>query len=158
MAGYRYSKEYKVCAVVPRSPCGGISHPPRTPQGIPRLMRPFGGRSPRDWSAGRWTLTGIEPVPAEATTIAVASRPGRLRLSLDPSSRGQIAPPCDPRPGLSRPGPRPAFRRRLRPGGRCRLSLRTPIDQEGRQPPWTPGGAGVTARNKRGEGWTAVTS
>src|ERR1700722_15236454 len=68
MAGYRYSKEHKVGAGGPRSPCGGISHPPRTPQGIPRLMRPLGALSPRDWSAGRLTLTGIEPVPAEATT------------------------------------------------------------------------------------------
>ena len=37
-------------------------------------------------------LTGIEPVPADATSSPLHRDAGRLRLSLDPSSRGRSRP------------------------------------------------------------------
>jgi len=51
-----------------------------------------------------------------AQRFAVASRPGDFALP-GPIEQGVRRTPCNPRPGLSRPGPRPVFRHRLRPQG-----------------------------------------
>ena len=123
-------------------------HPPRDPPRDPRLMRPFRALSSGIGQPAAWHRPGIEPVPAETTTSPGASRPRRLRLSLDPSSGEQIAPPCDPQrrtfaSWTTTPISAPAATRR-------EMSALPPdAHRPGRGgTPWTPGGAGVTARSK----------
>src|SRR5438105_14680961 len=126
MAGRRHSKTYKVCAVIPRYTLRGDGPSPADPPGQSLGSAALWSAVAKGLVSRTLALTGIEPVPAERNGSPLHRDTGRLRLSLDPSSRVVIAPPCNPRPGLSRPGPRPVFRHRRRPEGDVGSPFRTP--------------------------------
>lgn len=118
-----------MCAVLPRSPCRGNSPVPRgPPQGIPNadesvLVTVYAARDAvsRVRASSPWQLR---------QRFGVASRPRETAALPGPiAQRGWPRPLCNPRPGLSRPEPRPVCRHRLRAKGRLRLSLCKPIDR-----------------------------
>jgi len=95
----------------------------------------------RGWISRPLSLKGIEPFPAERndSSLRISRRleprdRGDFRSPLNPIEQRAIRAPCDPRSGLSRPEPRPAFRRRLRPQGRLRFSLGNPSTGAGAAP------------------------
>lgn len=118
-----------MCAVLPRSPCRGNSPVPRgPPQGIPTadesvLVTAYAARD-------AVSRCGHRALAAEGNGFGVASRPRETAALPGPiAQRGWPRPLATQRPGLSRPGPRPVCRHRLRAKGRLRLSLCKPIDR-----------------------------
>src|SRR5437762_10891340 len=101
---------------------GGLPIPRGPPREIPRLEPLFGSAVAKGLVSRTLALTGIEPVPAECNGSPLHRDAGRLRLSLDPSSRGMSLPLATATrtfaswttTGVSAPAST---------GGRCRLSL-----------------------------------
>ncbi len=83
----RHRQEYKVCAVVPRSPCrGGPSCPPRTP---PRASRKARLRSWRRLAKGCVQPgAGIEPFRLMATSRRCITTRETAALPWNPSGKG----------------------------------------------------------------------
>lgn len=94
--------------VLPRAPRRGNSPVPRgPPQGIPRADEPVlvTAYAARD----AVSRCGHRALAAEGNGFGVASRPRETAALPGPiAQRGWPRPLCNPRPGLSRPGPRAA--------------------------------------------------
>lgn len=57
--------------VLPRAPCRGISHPPRTPSGIRKAAKALVAHSVQRMLSAGADATDIEPIPAECNVLAL---------------------------------------------------------------------------------------
>jgi len=80
---------------LPRAHLAGGCHPPRTPQGLTKRSQFYDCLCQVRWFGSCALFAALQ---SRGNNIVVASRSGRLRLSLNPSSQGRSCP-WQPRPG-----------------------------------------------------------